>query len=168
MPVIKPNSGAKENQADFTSYLTFRLDLLKTEMIRRANVVYRREIGLDVRLLRVLRAICDAPGRTSTEVRELTLIEKTLLSKLVADLIERKLVRRTIHPEDARHYQLWPTASGTRIRAASDRIGQSMEQQMLSALSAAERSELERILGKLANGLRATAQGGKKGARKTE
>jgi len=157
MPLSKQKSGAQD-QGDFTSYLTFRLDLLKTEMIRRANLVYRREIGLDVRLLRVLRAVCDSPGRTATEVRDLTLIEKTLLSKLMAELIDRKLVRRTIHPDDARHYQLWPTAAGSRIRTTSDRIGHAMEEQMLSVLSTAERSDLERILGKLVNELRTTSR----------
>lgn len=167
--MTKPESGNKETAADFTSYVTFRLDLLKTEMNRRANLLYRREIGLDVRALRVLRAICDVPGRTSSEVRELTLIEKTLLSKVVTDLIDKKLVRRTIHPEDARHYQLWPTPNGMRTRAASDKIGHAMEQQMLlSALSAAELGELHRILGKLANGLRSSARGDKKDASKPE
>jgi DNA-binding MarR family transcriptional regulator len=169
MSVTKPKAGDQKNAADFTSYVTFRLDLLKTEMNRRANLLYRREFDLNVRSLRVLRAICDVPGRTSSEVRELTLIEKTLLSKVVADLIERKLVRRTIHPEDARHYQLWPTPDGKRTRAASDKIGHSLEQQMLlSVLSAAELDELHRILGKLANGLRASARNEKNDASKPE
>ncbi|MGV3653654.1 MAG: MarR family winged helix-turn-helix transcriptional regulator [Noviherbaspirillum sp.] len=149
-------------EGDFASYLTFRLDLLKTEMIQGANVVYRREIGLDVRTLRVLRAICDAPGSTSTRVIERTLIEKTLLSKVVADLVERKLVRRTIHPDDARHYQLWPTAAGKKARKASDKIGKAMEEQMLAVLSADEKAALCRIIDKLVDDLRNAAQGHKK------
>jgi hypothetical protein len=28
------------------------------------------------------------------------------------DLIGRELVRRSVHPDDARHFQLWPTAAG--------------------------------------------------------
>ncbi|NEX62520.1 MarR family winged helix-turn-helix transcriptional regulator [Noviherbaspirillum galbum] len=153
MSVTPPLSPSPQKPADFTSYLTFKLDLLKTEMNRRANLIYRQEFGLDVRLLRVLRAICDLPGRTASEVRDLTLIEKTLLSKMMAELIEKKLVRRTIHPDDARHYQLWPTASGTRVRIASDKIGHAMEQEMLAVLSAPERNALELILGKLVDGL---------------
>jgi DNA-binding MarR family transcriptional regulator len=108
-------------------FLTFKLDLIKTEMIRRANGVYRPACGLDVRSLRVVRIVCDTPGITATALKEHTLIEKTLLSKLMADLIEKKLVRRTIHPDDARHFQLWATAAGEKTRAASDALGQSLE-----------------------------------------
>jgi DNA-binding MarR family transcriptional regulator len=141
-------------------FLTFKLDLIKSEMISRANAAYRPAVGLDVRSLRVLRIICDAAGITATELKEQTLIEKTLLSKLVADLIERKLVRRSIHPDDARHFQLWPTAAGKRVRAASDELGQSLETEMLSMLSAEERGELNRIVDKLVDVFRKTGRGG--------
>ncbi|MFM0140495.1 MarR family winged helix-turn-helix transcriptional regulator [Caballeronia grimmiae] len=140
-------------------YLTFKLDLIKSEMISRANAGYRPALGLDVRSLRVLRAICDTPGITASVLKQQTLIEKTLLSKLLADLIERKLVRRSIHPDDARHFQLWPTAAGKRMRASSDELGQSMEAEMLSILTADERRQLNSIVDKLAEEFRKAAKG---------
>jgi MarR family transcriptional regulator, temperature-dependent positive regulator of motility len=140
-------------------FLTFKLDLIKSEMISRANAAYRPAVGLDVRSLRVLRIICDAPGITATTLKELTLIEKTLLSKLVADLIERKLVRRSIHPDDARHFQLWPTAAGKRTRASSDELGHTLETEILSVLSADERGQLNRIVDKLVDEFRKTGKG---------
>jgi DNA-binding MarR family transcriptional regulator len=155
---IPEESKNRRDESDFSSYLTFRLDLLKTEMIRNANLVYRREFGLDVRALRVLRAICDAPGATATEVRESTLIEKTLLSKMVADLVDKKLVRRRIHPDDARHYQLWPTSGGERLRRSSDAVGEAMEQRMLASLTATEKREFRRIIDKLVAELRQAAK----------
>ncbi|NML30109.1 winged helix-turn-helix transcriptional regulator [Paraburkholderia sp. G-4-1-8] len=123
-------------------------------MISRANAAYRPAVGLDVRSLRVLRIICDTPGITATTLKELTLIEKTLLSKLVADLIERKLVRRSIHPDDARHFQLWATAAGKRTRASSDELGQVLETEILSVLSAEERGQLNHIVDKLVDEFR--------------
>jgi DNA-binding MarR family transcriptional regulator len=156
------DSGSKD--PGFSSYLTFRLDLLKTEMIRSANLVYRREFGLDVRALRVLRAICDAPGATATEIRESTLIEKTLLSKMVADLVDKKLVKRRIHPDDARHYQLLPTSSGERMRRLSDAVGESMERRMLASLSETEKREFRRIIDKLVDELRHAAKNQKSDA----
>ncbi|HEY2020975.1 MarR family winged helix-turn-helix transcriptional regulator [Paraburkholderia sp.] len=151
-------NGAAPGHA-FAYFLTFKLDLIKREMISRANAAYRPAVGLDVRSLRVLRTICDAAGITATELNEQTLIEKTLLSKLVADLIERKLVRRSIHPDDARHFQLWPTAAGKRVRAASDELGQSLETEMLSMLSADERGQLNRIVDKLVDVFRKSGTG---------
>ncbi|CAM2184811.1 MarR family transcriptional regulator [Paraburkholderia sacchari] len=153
---------AKDNRgavSGVTFYLTFKLDLIKSEMISRANAEYRSALGLDVRSLRMLRVICDAPGITARALKEQTLIEKTMLSKLVADLIERRLVRRSIHPDDARHFQLWPTAAGKRMRISSDELGQSMETEMLSILTAEERAQLNSIVDKLVDEFRKAAKG---------
>jgi DNA-binding MarR family transcriptional regulator len=158
MSSVKPKAGAVAEDMKFARYLTFKLDLIKTEMISRANAVYKPVCGFDVRSLRVLRIICDAPGITATAVREQTLIEKTLLSKLLADLIERKQVRRTIHPGDARHFQLWPTTAGKRTRASSDELGQALEAELLSVLSDDEHAALDRIVDKLVDAFRASAQ----------
>lgn len=156
-------NGASDSAAnqgtEWNYFLTFKLDLVKSEMISRANASYRSAVGLDVRSLRVLRVICHTEGITATALKEQTLIEKTLLSKLVADLIERKLVRRTIHPDDARHFQLWPTAAGKRLRTTADELGQSLETEMLSMLSAQERGELNRIVDKLVDVFRRTGKG---------
>lgn len=163
MPAGKPSANRKASvvakEAKAAYYLTFKLDLIKSEMISRANAVYRPACGLDVRSLRVLRIICDTPGITTTAVKELTLIEKTMLSKLMADLIERELVHRTIHPDDARHFQLWPTDAGQRTRVASDELGQSMESEMLSMLSPDEREQLNHIVDKLVAVFRKSANG---------
>ena len=133
----------------FSHYLTFKLDLVKSAMLRPAHDTYRREFGLDVRALRLLRAICDIPGVTATRLHELTLVEKTLLSKDLKTLIARRLVRRSISPEDARQYQLYATAQGRKIRTASDTLGHAMENAMLAALTAQEHAQLDRLLDKL-------------------
>ncbi|MFP3553298.1 MarR family winged helix-turn-helix transcriptional regulator [Paraburkholderia sp. SIMBA_049] len=159
MSSVKRKGDVASHHAKSAYFLTFKLDLIKTEMIRRANGVYRPACGLDVRSLRVLRIVCDTPGITTTALKEQTLIEKTLLSKLLSDLIDRKLVRRTIHPDDARHFQLWATAAGEKTRVASDELGQSLEAEMLSMLSQDERDELNRIVDKLVDVFRRSASG---------
>ncbi|RKP56034.1 MarR family transcriptional regulator [Pararobbsia silviterrae] len=142
-----------------TYFLTFKLDLIKTEMIRRANAIYKPACGLDVRSLRVLRIICDQPGVTATSLKDQTLIEKTLLSKLLSDLIDRKIVRRTIHPDDARHFQLWSTPAGQRLRATADELGKKMEADMLSMLSPDEHAMLNTLIDKLVDTFRSPASG---------
>lgn len=145
------------HRSEFADYLTFKLDLLKAEMLRDANQIYRDQVGLDVRSLRLLRAICDNPGVTATGLRELTLIEKTILSKVLAELLDLNLIRRSVHRGDARLLQLWPTARGKKLRAASDVIGHALESSMLSVLTPAEQDSLNRLLDKLTNKLLADA-----------
>jgi DNA-binding MarR family transcriptional regulator len=147
------NTRTMENPM-YDQFLTFKLDLMRSEMINQANIAYRSACGLDVRLLRVLRCICDEPGITATAVKSQTLIEKTGLSKHLAELIERRLIRRTIHPGDARRFELWPTAAGKRAREGSNELGMKLEEEMLSSLSSREREELHRIADKLVEAFR--------------
>ncbi|WP_276808222.1 MarR family winged helix-turn-helix transcriptional regulator [Castellaniella defragrans] len=148
-PAASPAGPDPQARAPFSHYLTFKLDLVKSAMLRPANEAYRREFGLDVRALRLLRAICDIPGVTATRLHELTLVEKTLLSKDLKTLIERRLVRRSISPEDARQYRLQATAQGRKIRAASDTLGHAMENVLLAALTPEEHAQLDLLLDKL-------------------
>ncbi|WP_019938663.1 MarR family winged helix-turn-helix transcriptional regulator [Bordetella sp. FB-8] len=146
-----PSSKQQEqgSEGEFT-FLTFKLDLIKTDMINRADAAYEALCGLDVRKLRVLRIICAVPGVTASSVARQSLIEKTLLSKLLAELMRRKLVRRTVHPDDARHFQLWPTPAGLRVRDQAHELGKKLEDEMLSALLTPDE---RRLLGHLVDKL---------------
>ncbi|MGN6578819.1 MAG: MarR family winged helix-turn-helix transcriptional regulator [Bordetella sp.] len=147
MPSSK--QGDQGSEDEFT-FLTFKLDLIKTDMISRADSAYEALCGLDVRKLRVLRIICAVPGVTASSVSRQSLIEKTLLSKLLAELIRRKLVRRTVHPDDARHFQLWPTPVGLRVRDEAHELGKKLEDEMLSPLlTRDERRSLGHLVDKL-------------------
>lgn len=154
--------GKLDGEDEFT-FLTFKLDLIKTDMISRADSAYEALCGLDVRRLRVLRLICVSPGVTASSVSRQSLIEKTLLSKLLAELIRRKLVRRTVHPDDARHFQLWPTPAGLRARDQAHELGEKLEDEMLSPLlTRDERKTLGHLVDKLM-GMFAADEGGGKG-----
>ena len=147
MPSSKQEKPGSEDEFTF---LTFKLDLIKTDMISRADSAYEALCGLDVRKLRVLRIICATPGVTASSVSRQSLIEKTLLSKLLAELIRRKLVRRTVHPDDARHLQLWPTPAGLRVRDEAHELGRKLEDEMLSPLlTRDERKTLGHLVDKL-------------------
>jgi DNA-binding MarR family transcriptional regulator len=87
---------------------------------------------------------------TASSVSRQSLIEKTLLSKLLAELIQRKLVRRTVHPDDARHFQLWPTPAALRVRDQAHELGKKLEDEMLSPLlTRDERKTLGHLVDKL-------------------
>lgn len=140
-----------KNEDQFSHYLTFKLDLVKSAMLQPANEAYRQAFGLDVRALRLLRAIDDRPGITATGLHRLTMVEKTLLSKDLKVLIDRQLVNRSISRADARQYQLFVTAEGKEIRFNSDQLGHKIEVEQLSALTSEELSQLDHLLGKLLN-----------------
>ena len=137
----------------YSDFLTFRLDLTSALLINRANLVYRERWDLDVRALRVLRLVCAEPDITPKSVSQRALIEKTLLSKVLAELETRGLIMRSMHVSDRRSIALRATAHGLEVAQASETVGTELEVELAKALSEKERKMLGRLLRKLSHSL---------------
>jgi DNA-binding MarR family transcriptional regulator len=87
------------------------------------------------------------------------LIEKTLLSKVLAELEARGLLERNPHSTDRRSVALRATTQGLEIAQASEVLGSMLEARLSHALSANERQMLEQLLGKLSSSLLASEAG---------
>ena len=108
------------------SFLTFRLDQLSQTAMAKASQVYKERLGLNIRELRVMRAIGDQPGLSSRTLSEATFIEQTLVSKHLRKLVDAGLVQRALESADARRVALHLTAQGEVIREEADRLGEEM------------------------------------------
>ncbi|WP_199089430.1 MarR family transcriptional regulator [Bosea sp. ASV33] len=131
------------------SFLTFRLDQLSQTAMAKASQVYKEQLGLNIRELRVLRAIGDQPGLSSRTLSEATFIEQTLVSKHLRKLVDTGLVQRALESADARRVALHLTADGDAIREAADRLGEEMERDFLSVLTPEELAQFNRCIDKL-------------------
>lgn len=131
------------------SFLTFRLDQLSQTAMAKASQVCREQVGLNIRELRVLRAIGDQPGLSSRTVSEATFIEQTLVSKHLRKLVDAGLVQRALESTDARRVALHLTAQGHTIREEADRLGEDMERDFLSVLTPEELDLFNRCIDKL-------------------
>lgn len=134
-------------------FLTFRLDLASVLLSTRANEIYRERWSLDVRALRVLRLICSEAGITPTRVSQRSLVEKTLLSKTLAELEARGLIARETHARDRRSVTLRGTPEGVEVAQSSAQVGEALEETLVAALTASERKTLDRLLEKLSASL---------------
>ena len=131
------------------SFLTFRLDQLSQTAMAKASQVYKERLGLNIRELRVLRAIGDQPGLSSRSLSEATFIEQTLVSKHLRKLVDAGLVQRTLESADARRVALHLTAQGEAIREQADQLGEEMERDFLSVLTPEELAHFNHCLAKL-------------------
>ena len=130
-------------------FLTFRLDQLSQTAMAKASQVYKERLGLNIRELRVLRAIGDQPGLSSRTVSEATFIEQTLVSKHLRKLVDAGLVQRELESADARRVALHLTMQGEAIRQEADRLGEEMERDFLSVLTPEELAQFNRCIDKL-------------------
>ena len=134
-------------------YLTYKLDLIKTLATKAADQHYQKAVGMRVRELRVLRLIHALPGVAASELGQRLVLEKTLMSKYLADLEQRGLIQRTLDPQDNRVHRLSLTQAGQDVWQTSEQIGRALEQQMFQQLDAAEWEQLNGLLDQLHDSL---------------
>ncbi len=127
-------------------YLTYKLDLIKSLATRAADEAYGAELDLRVRELRVLRPVHENPGISATELRRLLVLEKTLMSKNLALLEQRGLIRRETDPADNRVQRLYLTEAGEEAWRKGEKIGRQMEAQMFSQLPPERWQQLHDLL----------------------
>jgi len=132
-------------------FLTFRLDRLLHTSMAKASKAYQELVGLNIRELRVIRTIGEAPGISAKALSDATFIEQTLLSKMLRKLIAGGLVRREIESRDARSVALSLTEAGLIVRQRAQALGDQLERDFLSVLSPQEQEILEACVDKLTN-----------------
>jgi len=145
-------------------YLAYRLDAVSSLLKRLATVGYKREFGVSVRDLRVLRFVAEEPGLIQGRLARLCLLEKGASSKLVTAMARKGLLERKVGSVDARHIELRLTDRGQQVVQRCDEIGHAIEDDLLSVLTPSERSVFERSVAMLSRELRSRACARGKGA----
>lgn len=107
------------------------------------------ELGIQRPDFATLFCIAHLDETTASDVVELTGIPKNSVSRAVNRLLQAGLVRRTVDDADARRGLLTMTARGAKVYGQVLPRFHDRQERMLAPLSAAERSQLDRLLDKL-------------------
>jgi DNA-binding MarR family transcriptional regulator len=99
----------------------------------------------------VLRIIAAATGLSQRALGEQLGIFPSRLVTLLDELASRGLVERRDDPDDRRSYALYLTEKGREALAAIGRIGREHSDELLAALSDAERAQLGNLLQRIAD-----------------
>jgi len=126
--------------------LTYALASIAEEGIGNADRLFRQRFGWDVRELRVLRLVRDAPGITFTALARLTRFERSLTSRILTRMIKAELIERIGVEGDGRQYTFVMTESGERLCAEADPLSLEMEAMMLAPLTADQKESLSAMM----------------------
>jgi DNA-binding MarR family transcriptional regulator len=91
---------------------TYKLTVLADRVARKSASVASEIGGLNLSQWRVLAAVADSEGRTSSQVVALTPMDKGIVSRAVASLVQHGFLRREASPEDGRKAHLYMTENG--------------------------------------------------------
>lgn len=139
-------------------FLSYRVNRVSDAVGTIVSQVYEREVKLTLRELRVLRTVNSVPGVAHSEIVELVLFEKSLVSRLISGLVNKGYLKREIDKADARRTSLTLTRRGTAILGKADQLGVAMNDVWLASLTREEQKTFDTCLDKLTSGLEQLAE----------
>lgn len=128
-----------------TYRIAFITNFYREPLLRRME----RESGLIRPEWTVLICLAYRDGLNPRDICEITEQPRNTVSRGVAALVRKGLVRQETDPEDARRVLLWLTDEGRKTYAAVMPMFVEGEERVAAALSEEERATLEALLDKL-------------------
>jgi len=135
---------------DLERFLPYRLSVLSNRVSNAISSEYHRRFGLAITEWRVMAVLGRYPGLSAREVTERTAMDKVAVSRAVARLLERELLKRDIHGDDRRRSVLTLSEAGYSVYDEVAPMTLACERQLLEPLSEDERATLSRLIDKLA------------------
>ena len=155
----KPRPGHAE--LDLEHFLPYRLSVLSNRISSAIAREYSQRFGLGVTEWRVMAVLGRYPGLSAGEVAKRTAMDKVAVSRAVARLLERSLIKREIHSDDRRRSVLALSEVGYSVYDEIAPMALGCEQRLVATLDDEEKAMLDRLLRKLSGpGLAALRDGG--------
>lgn len=146
----KVNADAELVLEDFVPY---RLSVLSNRISARIAELYQAEFDLSVTEWRIIAVLGRFHALSANDVASRTAMDKVTVSRTVARLLERKLLKRKIDAGDRRKSVLDLSRSGARLHARIAPLALKLEAGLLSGFSVREHDALDTLLDKLESGL---------------
>ena len=130
-------------------FLPYKLSVLTNRVSDAIARHYSERFNLSVPEWRVMAVLGGTSNLSAREVAGRTAMDKVQVSRAVASLIDARRVQRQSDPQDGRITRLSLTAKGRAIYEEIVPLALHLEAVLLSALSAEEKSQLDRLIEKL-------------------
>jgi MarR family transcriptional regulator, temperature-dependent positive regulator of motility len=131
------------------NYVNVRLEQVAHTARKAAEVIYRRELGLDTFQIRILRIVHTKGFQPVSEIAKMANLDRTFVSRMISRLVRAGLLERTIAEDDARKFLPKLTPAGQRLVHRANRLGDGLNKDLLSVLNSREQEYLEACLAKL-------------------
>ena len=139
---------------DLFKFVPFQLNRLAAEVSSALSAEYAARYGLDIPEWRVLATLGFRHEPCSAQyVADCTRTHKSTISRAVTSLLKRQVIERVENADDRREFRLQLTKKGQTLYEELIPRLLRKEQEILSSLSAQERRDFARLLGKLEESL---------------
>ena len=144
------NASKKAMRLDLLKFVPFQLNRLAAEVSSALSAEYATRYGLDIPEWRVLATLGFRHEPCSAQyVADCTRTHKSTISRAVTSLLKRQIIERVENADDRREFRLQLTRKGADLYEELIPRLLRREQEILSCLSAQERRDFARLLGKI-------------------
>jgi len=148
------NASKRDARLDLFKFVPFRLNRLAAEVSSALSVEYATRYGLDIPEWRVLATLGFRHDACSAQyIAHCTRTHKSTISRAVTALMQRQMVERVENEDDRREFRLRLTRKGAALYEELIPRLLRKEQEILSCLTAQERRDFARLLGKIEQSL---------------
>ena len=137
------------DRLELDGFMPYRLSVMQQEVSRAIAAAYASKHDLMRHDWRVMAALGDAQPLSANEVCQRTNMDKVQVSRAIARLKQKGLVDQHRDRQDRRRSSLRLTGRGEAIYRDIVPAARAREADLLSALSATELKQLDRLIGKL-------------------
>lgn len=127
-------------------FLPYRLSVASNAVSAHISESYRKRFGLKIPEWRVVAILAERENMTPQEVGRAGELDKIMVSRAAAALIERGLVASRRNPVDGRSHFLSLTKEGRALYEEIAPAALEMEKNLLAGFDAEERQMLEALL----------------------
>ena len=139
---------------DLFRFVPFRLNRLAAEVSSALSAEYAARYGLDIPEWRVLATLGFRHDACSAQyIAQCTRTHKSTISRAVTSLMKQHIIERVENEDDRREFRLRLTRKGATLYEELIPRLLRKEQEILSCLSAQERRDFTRLLGKIEQSL---------------
>ena len=151
---MRDDSAPGKKRLDLFHFMPFRLNRLAAEVSSALSVEYQARYGLDIPEWRVVATLGFRSDACSAQyVAQCTRTHKSTISRAVTSLMKQQIIERVENEDDRREFRLRLTRKGTALYEELIPRLLRKEQEILSCLSAQERRDFTRLLGKIEQSL---------------
>lgn len=130
-------------------YLPYRLSILSNRVSGMIAETYKHKFALSITEWRIMAVLGEYPGISADEVSAKTQIEKSLISRAIAKLQQRKMVDRALDSDDRRRSILQLSDTGMSIYQELVPVSYAYEQKLLECFSDKEAKTFNTLLDRL-------------------
>ena len=127
-------------------FLPYRLSLLSNTISGMIADTYADKFGISMPEWRIMMILAEYPGSSADDVCRRTQIEKSVVSRAVARLKERRLVTRAISDSDRRRSVLALSETGLSVYDEVMPVARHYEEQLLKGLGNQQKRTLDTLL----------------------